>query len=546
MTTPLAEPVLRVEELTVAITSGGERALAVDQVSFDVRAGETVCLVGESGSGKSMIAHAVIGLLPKHGIALSKGRIYLGRHEMASLPESGQRELRGTAVGMVFQEPLSALNPIMPVGEQIDEVMRAHTDLDVGARLQRVLALMKDVQLPDPDRTRRAYPFQLSGGQRQRVMIAMALVLAPRLLIADEPTTALDVTTQAQILGLIRELQRTRGIGVLFITHDFGIVNDIADRVLVMQRGCCVEAGPATAVLQRPQHVYTRQLIAAVPELRTSPEAAFRDGEPVRPLLVVRNVSKYFAGRGDRVVRALSDVNLGVAPGETLGVVGESGSGKSTLAKVIVGLLDPDAGTVEFDGRELSRLGRRERRPLRREMQMVFQDPYGSLNPRHRVARILAEGPLAYGEDMSTAMARARELLEHVGLDANALTRFPHQFSGGQRQRISIARALTLRPRLLIADEPVSALDVSVQAQVLDLLRALQRDYALTMIFVTHDLRVASEMCDRIVVMREGRVIEAGEAARICGAPANEYTRTLIDAIPGRGWIRPSAAALDP
>jgi peptide/nickel transport system ATP-binding protein len=544
MTTPVAEPVLRVEDLTVAITSGGERALAVEGVSFEVLAGETVCLVGESGSGKSMIAHAVIGLLPKHGIALTGGRIRLGVHEMASLPESGQRELRGTAVGMVFQEPLSALNPIMPVGEQIDEVLRAHTDQDAADRRRRVLALMTDVQLPDPDRTRRAYPFQLSGGQRQRVMIAMALALAPRLLIADEPTTALDVTTQAQILGLIRDLQRTRGIGVLFITHDFGIVNDIADRVLVMQRGRCVESGATATVLKRPAHAYTRQLIAAVPELLTTTVAQSNSAEPVRPLLVVRNVSKSFAGRGDRMVRALGDVNLEVAPGETLGVVGESGSGKSTLAKVIVGLLDPDAGGIEFNGRDLTRMGRRERRPLRREIQMVFQDPYGSLNPRHRVERILTEGPLVYGEDPSTAMARARELLEHVGLDANSLSRFPHQFSGGQRQRISIARALTLQPRLLIADEPVSALDVSVQAQVLDLLRVLQRDYKLTMIFVTHDLRVASEMCDRIVVMREGRVIETGDAARICGAPSNEYTRALIDAIPGRTWIRPAAEAL--
>jgi peptide/nickel transport system ATP-binding protein len=298
--------------------------------------------------------------------------------------------------------------------------------------------------------------------------------------------------------------------------------------------------------LQRPRHPYTRQLIAAVPELLTTTDAHSNSSAAVHPLLVVRNASKSFAGRGKRVVRALDDVSLEVATGETLGVVGESGSGKSTLAKVIVGLLDPDAGGIEFNGQDLSRLGRRERRPLRREIQMVFQDPYGSLNPRHRVERILTEGPLVYGEDLGTAMARARELLEHVGLDAKSLSRFPHQFSGGQRQRISIARALTLQPRLLIADEPVSALDVSVQAQVLDLLRALQRDFKLTMIFVTHDLRVASEMCDRIVVMREGRVIETGNAARICGAPSNEYTRALINAIPGRGWIRPTAEALTP
>jgi peptide/nickel transport system ATP-binding protein len=538
-----AEPVLRVENLTVAITSGGERALAVEDVSFEVLPGETVCLVGESGSGKSMVAHAVIGLLPKHGIALTGGRVHLGAKEMTALPESGQRALRGTAVGMIFQEPLSALNPIMAVGEQIDEVLRAHTDRPAEARRRRVLELMNDVQLPDPERMARAYPFQLSGGQRQRVMIAMALALAPRLLIADEPTTALDVTTQAQILALIRELQRTRGIGVLFITHDFGIVNDIGDRVLVMQRGRCVEAGPTATVLGHPAHPYTRTLIAAVPELRLVAAAGAAGRAPPRPLLAVRHLSKAFTGRGGRIIRALDDVNLDVAAAETLGVVGESGSGKSTLAKVIVGLLDPDQGSAEFDGADLTRLGRNERRPLRREMQMVFQDPYGSLNPRHRIGRILTEGPLAYGEDRAAAMARARGLLERVGLDADALSRFPHQFSGGQRQRISIARALTLQPRLLVADEPVSALDVSVQAQVLDLLRSLQRDYDLTMIFVTHDLRVASEMCDRIIVMREGRVVESGDAARICSAPADAYTRALIDAIPGRSWHKPAREA---
>ena len=533
------EAVLRVENLDVAITSGGERAMAVKQVSFEVKAGETVCLVGESGSGKSMIAHAVIGLLPKHGIALTGGRIHLGVHEMTSLPENQQRALRGTAVGMIFQEPLSALNPIMQVGDQIDEVLRAHTDLDAGARLRRVLALMIDVQLPDPERMRRAYPFQLSGGQRQRVMIAIALALAPRLLIADEPTTALDVTTQAQILILIRDLQRTRGIGVLFITHDFGIVSDIADHVLVMFRGDCVESGSTAEVLQRPSHPYTRRLIAAVPELRVTVEAQSEVAVAVPPLLAVRGVSKAFAGRGGRIVSALGEVNLELAAGETLGVVGESGSGKSTLAKVIVGLLDPDHGKVEFNGIDLARLGRGERRPLRRHIQMVFQDPYGSLNPRHRIERILTEGPLVYGDDRSVALTRAKELLERVGLDVNALSRFPHQFSGGQRQRISIARALALQPQLLIADEPVSALDVSVQAQVLDLLRSLQRDFNLTMIFITHDLRVASEMCDRIAVMREGRVVENGDAAKICSAPANEYTRTLIDAIPGRAWRKP-------
>ncbi len=544
MTTMSTDPVLRVEELTVAITSGGERALAVERVSFEVLPGETVCLVGESGSGKSMIAHAVIGLLPKHGVALTHGRIHLGAQEMSALSEGEQRALRGTAVGMIFQEPLSALNPIMPVGDQIDEVFRAHTNLPPEARLQRVLALMSDVQLPDPDRARRAFPFQLSGGQRQRVMIAMALAMAPRLLIADEPTTALDVTTQAQILELIRNLQKTRGIGVLFITHDFGIVNDIADSVLVMQRGRAVESGATATVLQHPSHAYTRQLIAAVPHLQTTMAAAYSGAVRVRPLLDVRNVSKRFSGRGGRVIHALSEVNLEVTAGESVGVVGESGSGKSTLAKVVVGLLDPDQGSVEFNGRELTRLSRRDRRPLRREMQMIFQDPYSSLNPRHRVEQILTEGPLCYGEDRRAAMMRARELLERVGLDADSLSRFPHQFSGGQRQRISIARALTLQPRLLIADEPVSALDVSVQAQVLDLLRALQRDYSLTMIFITHDLRVASKMCDRIVVMRESRVVESGEAGQICGAPSTEYTRNLIDAIPGRNWHRLESESL--
>ena len=526
-------PVARLESLSVEITGQTPQRLVVNNVSLEIYSGETVCVVGESGSGKSMIAHSLIGLLPAHGVRHCSGQVFLGDTEISALPEGALRKLRGSAVGMIFQEPLTALNPLMTVGQQLEEVFGAHMSMGAVARRAKSIELLTDVQLPDPARVVSAYPFQLSGGQRQRVMIAMALALEPRLLIADEPTTALDVTTQAQILTLIRELQIRRGIGVLFITHDFGVVADIADRVLVMQQGCCVESGPVADVLRSPTHAYTRKLIAAVPELKDRPDA---DMVPVQrtPLLRVNDLCKKYIGRGGRMTTALDRVSLHVDAGETVGVVGESGSGKTTLGKVVVGLLQPDSGSIMFDGRSTVGLSRRQLGVTRQQIQMVFQDPYASLNPRHRVGNIIAAGPINTGVARDVAHARAAELIRIVGLAPGSLSRFPHQFSGGQRQRISIARALAMQPRLLVADESVSALDVSVQAQVLALLREIRQELGLAMLFITHDLRVASGLCDRIVVMRAGGIVEQGPAAAICGAPVQAYTRELIAAIPGR------------
>ena len=526
-------PIVQVDSLSVEVLGTTPPRMAVDSVSFQIHSNETLCLVGESGSGKSMIAHALIGLLPTHGVRHTGGTVSIEGREITGLAEDGLRALRGKSVGMIFQEPMTSLNPLMTVAQQIDEVFRAHTSMTHSQRQAASLKLLSDVQIPDPATAMAAYPFQLSGGQRQRVMIAMALALEPRLLIADEPTTALDVTTQAQILGLIRQLQVERGIAVLFITHDFGVVADIADRVLVMWQGRCVEAGTVQAVLQSPSDPYTRKLIRAVPKLVTSGgEGSLTQVPPA--LLKVENLSKRYLGRGGRVTQALESVSLEVAPGETVGLVGESGSGKSTLGKMAVGLLQPDSGAIFFEDQNIVGRTRKQMGAMRRQIQMIFQDPYASLNPRHRIDDIIASGPMAAGVGRDAAFARAEELLRVVGMGSNCMRRFPHQFSGGQRQRISIARALAMQPKLLIADEAVSALDVSVQAQVLALLREIRAEFGLSMLFITHDLRVASGLCDRIAVMQAGRIVEIGAAAFICGSPKEAYTRDLVAAIPGK------------
>ena len=526
-------PVLALENLSVRLPAGADRPYALDDVSLRLAANEILCVVGESGSGKSMAANAIMGLLPA-GVRIETGRIDFGGRDLARLPEAAYRKVRGAEIAMIFQEPMTALNPLRRIGDQIGEAFRIHTDLGAREISARVLALLEEAGIPDPRAAMRAYPHELSGGQRQRAMIAMALALEPSVLIADEPTTALDVTTQARILKLIKDLQRRKGTAVLFITHDFGVVAEIADRVAVMQHGRVVEEGTADAVLERPQHPYTRQLIAAVPPLASPPARSILD----ESILTAAHVSKtfrtggFFSGR--RVTRALDDVSVTLPRGATLGIVGESGSGKSTLARCIVRLIEPDSGSIRLGDLDLAALSRRAMRQEARRVQMVFQDPYGSLNPRRRAGDLVAQGPVAHGTPRRDALLRAKELFALVGLDPAATDRYPHEFSGGQRQRIGLARALALEPQVLVADEPVSALDVSVQAQVLRLLAELREKLGLSMVFITHDLRVAAQICDLVAVMKDGRVVEAGPAADVFGAPRDAYTQALLASIPGR------------
>jgi peptide/nickel transport system ATP-binding protein len=532
--------VLQIENLTVALPEGGDRALAVSSLDLSVAPGEIVCLVGESGSGKSVVAFSAMGLMPA-GLKITGGSIRVAGEEIVGASEKRLRELRCTRMSMVFQEPMTALNPVMRCGDQIDEVLRQHTRLSADARRERVLRIIDQVHLADPQRVAESYPHQLSGGQRQRIMIAMALVLDPVLLVADEPTTALDVTTQAQILKLMRELQRKQDSGVLFITHDFGVVAEVADRVAVLRDGQLVELGPTSQILERPTHPYTQMLIASVPG-HQPPERHRGDRTPPvgieGPVLQTMGLSKSYArqgwSRGRGSVDAVADVGLQVYRGRTLGIVGESGSGKSTVARCIARLIQPTAGRILLAGNDITRLSSSRLRPFRRDVQIVFQDPYRSLNPRRTVGESIIEGPMNYGQSRSEAFEQARRLMGRVRLDPDALSRFPHEFSGGQRQRVAIARALAMEPKVLIADEPVSALDVSVQAQVLALLEEIREAFDLAMLFITHDLRVAAQVCDDVAVMSGGRVVEYGTAIRIFGDPQHAYTRALLEAAPGR------------
>ena len=530
------QPILEVRGLSIALPSGGDRSWAVCAVSFSVGRGEIVCLVGESGSGKSVIAQSVMGLLPRQ-LPVTQGQILLDGEDITHAPLSRLRELRATRMSMIFQEPMTALNPVMTCGDQLDEVLRQHTGLTPKERAAKVLAILREVLLPEPERMVASYPHQLSGGQRQRIMIAMALVLEPLLLIADEPTTALDVTTQAQILKLIIELQGRHGTGVLFITHDFGVVAEVAHRVAVLRLGELVELGDKEAVLRRPQHDYTRLLMASVPTLNVL-ERPLDAAAPV--VLSLRKLNKTYDAKSwfgkRRLVHAAKDVSFEIRRGQTLGIVGESGSGKSTVARCVVRLIDPSSGEVRLGGDDIALMPAATLRPLRRRVQIVFQDPYRSLNPRRTVGQALVEGPMNYGLSRASALQRALGLLELVRMDASAMARYPHQFSGGQRQRICIARALMMEPELLVADEAVSALDVSVQAQVLRLFEEIRARLNLAMLFITHDLRVASQVCDYLVVMSQGEVVEYGPAHRVFARPEHAYTRALFAAAPGRNF----------
>lgn len=543
-------PVLEIRNLSVALPEGGDRGYAVRNFDLSIAPGELVCLVGESGSGKSVTASTVMRLSP---LQVEAGSIQLEGEDVLLASSLRLRELRGSRMSMIFQEPMTALNPTMRVGDQVAEVMHAHRSkstsdrlpapvADVGAQVE---ALFRDVQLSDPAQMMRAYPSQLSGGQRQRVMIAMALALDPVLLIADEPTTALDVTTQATILALLKDLQRRRGTAVLFITHDFGVVSDLADRVLVMRHGEVVEQGEVDQVLLRPTHPYTQRLIAAVPRLTPRSRSTLR----TEAFLTVRGLSKVYGSRGllqrGRMVRAVDEINFEIGRGQTLGIVGESGSGKSTAARCVARLIDSSSGSVVLDGQDILSLPARKLHAFRRRIQVVFQDPYRSLNPRRTIGDSMIEGPTNYGESTDTALAEARRILGVVGIEEQALSRYPHEFSGGQRQRIAIARALAVKPDLLIADEAVSALDVSVQAQVLELLESIRDQMGLSMLFITHDLRVAARMCDHIAVMQRGKIVEMAETSALFEKPAHPYTQKLFGSLPGRNWANRLAASVD-
>ncbi|HTI85096.1 MAG TPA: ABC transporter ATP-binding protein [Alphaproteobacteria bacterium] len=532
--TDTADPLLSVRDLAVdfRVPGGTEPVHAVRGVSFDIRKGETMALVGESGSGKSVTALSILQLLPYPAASHPTGSIKLGDQELVRAPERVLRGMRGNRVGMVFQEPMTSLNPLHSVERQVAETLILHKGLDPKAARARVLELLNLVGLRDAERRLDARPDELSGGQRQRVMIAMALANEPDLLIADEPTTALDVTIQAQILKLLADLKSRLGMAMLMITHDLGIVRRMADRVAVMRRGEIVEAGPVSQVFASPKHDYTRMLLAAEPKGKPA-----RTGATPATVVEARNVKVHFPIKGGvfrhtvDVVKAVEDVSLAIPAGRTLGVVGESGSGKTTLGFALLRLVK-STGTVVFQGRDLSGLGSRELRPLRRDMQIVFQDPFSSLSPRMSVGDIVGEGLGVHGigADRTERESRIVSALTEVGLDPNDRFRYPHEFSGGQRQRISIARAIALEPKLLILDEPTSALDVSVQAQIVDLLRALQDRRDLAYMFISHDLRVVRAMADEVLVMQDGRIVESGPADRIFETPSTTYTRALIAA----------------
>jgi microcin C transport system ATP-binding protein len=527
-----APPLLRVRDLSVSFDVSGTEVRAVRGISFDIDRGETVALVGESGSGKSVTALSILQLLPYPLARHPGGSIRFRGHELVGARERMLRHVRGNRIAMIFQEPMTSLNPLHTIEKQVNEVLFVHKKLDRRAARARTLELLHLVGLAEAEARLGAYPHQLSGGQRQRVMIAMALANEPDLLIADEPTTALDVTIQAQILALLQSLRERFGMALLLITHDLGIVRKMADRVCVMTQGQAVESGPVDEVFANPRHPYTRRLLAAEPS--GTPVAA-HSAAPV--LVSARDLRVWFpikAGLFRRTVghiKAVEGVSLTIREGHTVGVVGESGSGKTTLGLALL-RLQASTGVVEFAGRQIQALSARALRPLRREMQVVFQDPYGSLSPRLSVGQIVEEGLRVHGigGDAAARAALVEEALGEVGLEPASRHRYPHEFSGGQRQRIAIARAMVLKPRFVVLDEPTSALDMSVQAQIVDLLRELQRRHRLAYLFISHDLRVVRALAEEILVMREGVVVEHGPAAQIFEAPRERYTRALIAA----------------
>ncbi|MFD8802633.1 dipeptide ABC transporter ATP-binding protein [Streptomyces atroolivaceus] len=534
MTTPLVQ----VEDLTIDFGT----VRAVDRLSFTLEAGAALGVVGESGSGKSASASALLGLHRGTGARVT-GTVRVAGTDVGAADDAELRRLRGAKAAMVFQDPLSSLDPYYTVGDQIAEVYRVHNSVSRRAARARAVEVLDRVGIPDAARRARSRPHEFSGGMRQRALIAMALACEPRLIVADEPTTALDVTVQAQILDLLHDLRRETGMGLLLVTHDVGVAAESVDDVLVMQHGRAVERGPVAEVLGAPRQPYTRELLASVPRVdeKRAGVPGPRTATEAGPLLEAVGLRREF-GRGAGRVTAVDGVSLTVHAGETLGIVGESGSGKTTLGRMLVRLIDPTAGRLRYGGTDIGSLPERELRPFRRELQMVFQDPVASLNPRRSIGESVADPLRAAGEtDEARIRDRVRELLERVGLDAGRYERHPHEFSGGQRQRIGIARVLAAEPKLIVCDEPVSALDVTTQAQVISLLAELQRELGIGLVFIAHDLAVVRQVSDRVAVMRQGRIVEQGVADDVYGSPRDPYTRQLLAAVPALDPVQAAA-----
>lgn len=522
---------LSVNGLKVDFTTRNGVTHAVDDVSFSVEKGEITAIIGESGSGKSVACYSLLGLLPMPPASIEGGSAEFEGLDLLRMSEAELRQVRGRDIAMIFQDPMTCLNPYMTIGNQLVEPLLCHRRISREEARQRAIELLDEVGLRDPQTTIDQYPHQFSGGMRQRVMIAMALINEPKLLIADEPTTALDVTIQAQILRLLADLQKRRDVGVIFISHDLAVVADIADSIVVMEQGRVVERGDRQAIFERAEHPYTRKLLAAIPGGSKAPSAS--TGED---LVQVRNLCTWFSqGKHHESVKAVDDVSFGIRRGEILGLVGESGSGKSTIGRSLLRLVPVTSGEVLFDGVDVTALEGKALKQMRRRMQMIFQDPYASLNPRMTVFDTLAEPLLLHGiESRKSVEQGVLKLMDDVGLARAFIRKYPHEFSGGQRQRIAIGRALATRPEFVIADEPVSALDVTIQAQILELMLALGQEYGLTMLFVSHDLAVVRHIADRIIVLYKGRIVEEGLAEQLFEHPKEDYTRQLLESIPGR------------
>jgi peptide/nickel transport system ATP-binding protein len=566
-TTPTKDSIIRIEDLKVEFRTDDGTVEAIKGISFDIPRGKTVGLVGESGSGKSVTSLAIMQLIPNPPGRITNGKILFDDRNLVGLTDNEMQSIRGNKISMIFQEPMTSLNPVFTVGDQIAETLILHEKISRPAAMERALELLRQVGIPNPEKRISAYPHEMSGGQRQRVMIAMAIACKPELLIADEPTTALDVTIQKQILDLLYDLQKQYGMSMLFITHDLGVIGDIADDVVVMYKGKIVEKGTKMDIFKNPQHPYTKGLIACRPTLDRNPlrlptvsdfmtedgqekeydlSTLIREKEP-RPftdknpvVLEIKNLKKYFPleksflGGVKNYVRAVDDVSMKAHKGRTLGLVGESGCGKTTLGRTLLRLVEPTAGEIFYHGVDITKLSRSDMRALRRKIQIVFQDPYASLNPRMTIASTLIE-PMSIhkiGKSHQERLNMAAELIETVGLEASMLNRYPHEFSGGQRQRVCIARALAVEPEFIVCDESVSALDVSVQAQILNLLLDLQDRMNLTYIFISHDLAVVKYISDEVVVMNKGKVVEHAPALEIYKHPKDDYTKKLLSAIP--------------